>query len=210
MRSAYFPQSGVRFIPRLFVFVVLFFLPAVLPFNLPAFGVCDDISGDWDYSDDGTVRCSGGGETYKDDVSDSGTITIEQDGCTISWDAGYDASRNGSIKGRSIKVSGECAVALVDGVDFTKNTYTAKGTINGDKITLRGKGKASGSYEGIRFSCTVKDTVVLTRSSSDEEDEEYVRKPLVKRKPSRKFSTSFSDDSFENIPKCVPIKIIGE
>jgi hypothetical protein len=143
-------------------------------------------------------------------VSDSGTITIEQDGCTVSWDAGYDASRNGSIQGRSINVSGECAVALVDGVDFTKNTYTANGTIKGDKITLRGKGKASGSYEGIRFSCTVKDTVVLTRSSSEEEDGEYVRKPLLKRKTSRKYSTSSSDDSFKNIPKCVPIKIIGE
>lgn len=171
---------------------------------------CTDVSGDWDYYSSGKVTCSAAGETETEKTSDSGTITIDQNSCKVSWEVyEYNVKRKGSVSGNKIKVSGKFAIALASGVKFTQNTYTAQGKINGDEIALRGSGKVAGTYQGVSFSCTGNDKNTFTRSSN-EEDAEYVRKPLVKRKTSRKFSTSFSDDSVKNIPKCVPIKIIGE
>ena len=175
-----------------------------------ALGECTDVSGDWDYYSSGKVRCSGGGETETEKTSDSGTITIDQSGCKVSWEVSeYDVKRKGSVSGNKIKVSGKFAIALASGVKFTQNTYTARGTIDGDEIVMNGSGRVAGTYQGISFSCTGKDKATFTRSS-DEEEEDYARKPSVKKKTSRKSFTSFPDDSVNNIPKCVPIRIIGE
>lgn len=200
-------QAGLKFIQRPFAFAVLFSITTILPFHLPASGGCTDVTGDWDYSSRGTINCSGGGENEKQTVNGSGTITIEQNSCKVSWsDPEYDVSRKGSVKGRRIKVSGKFAISLVSGVKFTQNTYTATGTINGDTIKLRGKGKVAGSYQGVSFTCEGSDKSTFTRSS---DEEEYVQKPSVKKKTDRKSSASIYDDSVKNIPKCVPIRIIG-
>ena len=210
MRSPFFHsvfQSRYNFVLYP-VFAALFSLSVVLSLSKPALGECADISGDWDYYSSGKVRCSGGGETETEKTSDSGTITIDQNSCKVSWEVSeYNVKRKGSVRGNKIKVSGKFAIALASGVKFTQNTYTAQGKINGDEIALRGSGKVAGTYQGVSFSCTGNDKTTFTRSSNEEE---YVRKPSVKKKTARKSSTSFSGDSFENLPKCVPIKIIGE
>ncbi|MBI5640082.1 MAG: CHRD domain-containing protein [Nitrospirae bacterium] len=131
---------------------------------------CLNISGVWSFIDNGRVTCSGGGETDTAPISGSGAVNIAQNGCNVSWSVSLDGvnySRAGSVSGNAIQVSGPFVVPLEGGVNITQNTYSASGTISADtrKINLNGTGSATGSYEGVGFTCTGTDKVTLTRLS---------------------------------------------
>lgn len=151
---------------------------------------CANIAGKWNFSESATVNCCADGDCETEDISGSGTITINQNGCNVSWKVpNWDANRAGSIKGNDIEVSGLFVVPLSEDVEvnFTRNTYTAKGTISGNGINMNGSGIAEGTicYEGdcYSFTCTtVKDTVKLTRSNSISRqaiEENAIKKPSV-------------------------------
>jgi hypothetical protein len=146
---------------------------------------CADIAGNWNFSESGTVTCTIGGETETETVSGTGTYTIEQNGCNISWEVpGFDAPRTGTIEGKNIQVSGKFVVA--EGASFTQNTLTAQGTLSEDNntINLNSSGIATGTIEGMSFSCTGTSTVVLTRTSSPSklktmDEQEAIREPSL-------------------------------
>ena len=109
----------------------------------------EDIAGIWNYSESGTYTCVSDGVPEADTISGTGIVTIAQNGSAISWNAVGDiASRSGTIVGNSIQVSGVFLKALVPGVSFSQNTYTAQGTLSADNgtINLSGVGSATGSY----------------------------------------------------------------
>jgi hypothetical protein len=143
---------------------------------------CPNIAGSWHFTNSGVVTCNGETEY----PSGSGTINITQSGCNVSWtDPVYNQYRSGPVSGNTINVSGNFAVPLVEGVHFTQNTYSASGTISEDTktINLNGKGSATGSYEGMNFSCKGTDTATFTRSSSSSLSSNIYQKEFKKRQP---------------------------
>ena len=134
--------------------------------SIAAKSSCSDIEGYWRYSTRGTIKCSAEGETDKASLRDSGTVNIKQNGCEISWKVD-SYTRKGQVSGKTITVTGKFAVALVSGVKISQNTYTAKGTLKGNKFTMSGSGKVTGSYQGVSFSCEGTDKTVFTSSNYD-------------------------------------------
>ena len=129
---------------------------------------CVNIAGTWDFSDSGTITCEYNGYSETAPFGGEGSVTIKQNGCNISWTAsgvsGISATREGTVQGNSLEVSGKFCVPLQPGVTFTKNQYTAEGIISADEINGNGSGVCTGSYQGINFSCTGKDTFVIMLS----------------------------------------------
>jgi len=127
---------------------------------------CVNIAGTWDFSDSGTVTCTSDGSSETVPIGGEGTVTIKQNGCDISWTVSGNSgiTRKGTVNGNSLKVSGKFCVPSVTGVTFTKNQYTAEGIISTDEINGNGSGLCTGSYQGINFSCTGKDTFVIMLS----------------------------------------------
>jgi len=131
---------------------------------------CADLAGSWNFSESGSITWTVGGQSETENLGGSGQITIAQDGCNISWtEPTYNETRSGTIDANgNVQVSGRFVVPLVGSVTLTKNTYTAKGTLSADELTidLTGTGFAEGTYEGVNFSCTGTDKVKLTRKAS--------------------------------------------
>lgn len=149
---------------------------------------CPNIAGNWNFTDSGTVTCSGGGDTETIPISGSGTANITQNGCNVSWPIplnGVNYSRSGTVSGNAIQVSGVFVVPLVGEVNITQNTYSASGTISEDTrtMTLNGLGLASGSYEGIAFSCSGTDKATFTRSSLSSASLSIYPQEFKKRQP---------------------------
>lgn len=126
---------------------------------------CTNIAGNWFGTETVTVTCCLGGDCETETISVTDTITIQQSGCNISYDIDT-FSRTGSIQGNKIQMSGPFAIPLVGGVDFTQNIVAIEGTINGDVINATGSAIATGSFEGMNFSCTGNSTAVLTRATT--------------------------------------------
>jgi len=125
------------------------------------------VSGTWNYSNTGIVSCTYAGQTETENVSGSGSINLNQNqnDSKVSWtEPVYDKTRSGTVNASKIQVFGLFAVPLEGGVQITQNSYTSEGTICGDNITLNGTGIAAGTYEGMSFTCTGTDKLVLTRS----------------------------------------------
>jgi hypothetical protein len=128
---------------------------------------CADIDGNWNYTTSGSITWCADGECETENVSDTGIITINQNGCTISWvNPVINELRSGIVSANEFQVSGVFAVPLVSGVNITQNLYSASGTISYDnnRIDLYGSGIATGTYEGMSFSITGEDVSVFTRS----------------------------------------------
>ena len=129
----------------------------------------------WNATETGTVtanlNAAGQQDTESDPISGSGTVTITQSGCSISYspvsDSGFLAGtsslvRTGTVSGNNVSVSGPLAVLsavesaeeaenpglTLGGVSVGTNTLTASGSISGSVLTLNGTGSfsASGSF----------------------------------------------------------------
>jgi hypothetical protein len=129
---------------------------------------CVNIAGTWDVSDSGTITCVYDGYSETGPIGGDGSVTIKQNGCNISWTvsgvSGISEKREGTIHGNTLEVSGKFCVPLKPGVTFTKNQYTAEGIISGDEINGNGSGTCNGTYQGVNFTCTGKDTFVIMLS----------------------------------------------
>ena len=103
---------------------------------------CADISGEWDFSDRGTIKCTYEGETESETIKGSGSVTITQKSCKVKWtDPEYDVNRKGSVKGNKIVGSGK-VTGTYEGISFTcEGSGTAVFTRSSDTSVLKIKGK---------------------------------------------------------------------
>lgn len=124
---------------------------------------CVDIGGIWQATETINTRCEADGESIADSVTESGAVTIEQIGCEISYQIpGFGLSRNGTVTGSRIDLTGAFILPLTDDVTITENVATIQGYVNGERIELSGTGVASGAISDIRFSCTGTSEALLT------------------------------------------------
>jgi len=138
---------------------------------------CPYVGGTWQYSE--TRQCICAGEPGISTVSKTAPVTITQNACNVSYEAVVPypgLSRNGTLTGKgntgiftgyTIEVSGPSSMDF-EGVTYSKNTYTASGTISGNEITMNGsgidEGKSCDEFGCYNFSCTiVADTVRFIR-----------------------------------------------
>jgi hypothetical protein len=129
---------------------------------------CINIAGRWNYSENGTFTCQSEGEAFTDPISDTGTIDILQDGCSISYTGpGPDAiKRAGQIRGNMATLSG-VLTPPVSGITLSENSFTASGAVNTpNQFTLSGTGRLEGADSGIPFSCTLNSIGKFTRDSA--------------------------------------------
>jgi hypothetical protein len=130
--------------------------------------LCINIAGSWYASETVTLTCCIYGNCETDTFSGTDTITIQQNGCNISYDlyiSGYGTfSRTGTIDANNIHLSG-LFVVLQPWCTATQNVVNADGAVNGDQINLHGSGIANGTCDGDSFSCTGSSNATLTRLS---------------------------------------------
>jgi hypothetical protein len=125
---------------------------------------CQDVSGAWFVNDSATTSCSGsfGQDSQHDNAS--GTITIIQNGCSISFMSPANTLRSGTIAGNTLQVSGIAAIAS-PGITITQNNISFNGTLsaNGKTINMTGIGIISGYGDGESGSCSISSTETLSR-----------------------------------------------
>lgn len=115
---------------------------------------CIDISGAWNGTESATVNCTIAGESFSDTQDGSGTIVINQNECNISYRVpGTNASRTGTITGNQLRLSGPFAEPLGLGVNFSQNEVNIEGIVEQNQMSLTGSGVASGTANGVPFSC---------------------------------------------------------
>jgi hypothetical protein len=126
--------------------------------------VCEDVSGSWNVSETATLTCSGSFGSGTETLSGSGTITMSQSGCRISFLSPLDTTRSGTIDGSDLELSGTAAKVNA-AVVVTRNQIGFTGSLSpdGQSIHLAGTGSVQGTYQGIAGSCTVTSSEVLTR-----------------------------------------------
>ncbi|MBN2467241.1 MAG: putative metal-binding motif-containing protein [Deltaproteobacteria bacterium] len=153
----------------------------------PLCSLCADISGTWYAQETVNITCCMDGDCESDSFTGDGSITIEQNGCNISYDmelAEYGTfERKGSIEGNNIQMSGIAAV-LVPGCTAITNNINLYGTVNGSQIDLEGSLVISGSCDGETFSCTGNSVALLSRSNIfSARDEQGSEEMLNERHP---------------------------
>ncbi len=124
-----------------------------------------EIAGTWRVSESGTVTCVFDGKSETETISGTGTVVIEQNGRNVSYvPPSINAPRGGEIEGNTISFSGLFVVPLVGGVNFSQNIVTIKGPIiDEEEFTLYGSGIATGTFEGVGFTCTGNTTAKFKR-----------------------------------------------
>jgi len=129
---------------------------------------CANVSGTWHVEESATVIFSAEGETETVEASGSGEITIEQNGCQISfYSPGLDGDimllREGTVTNNSITFSGRMVPDMPD-VSCSGNLITGNGDIEGNTIYITTTGSASCSVEGTSVSITSNGSAVFTRT----------------------------------------------
>lgn len=129
-----------------------------------AAAACAQVAGTWAVTDTATVRCSGSFGSGSDTITETGTISITQSGCNISFRSPANTLRTGTVSGNTIQFSGPLALSS-PGVTFTENQISFSGTVasDGRRIDLTGSGRAAGSIQGQPGSCTATSTERMTR-----------------------------------------------
>lgn len=133
------------------------------PTPLPT--VCANIAGTWNVTENVTVTCTVAGEPPETDTtSGTGRTTITQNGCAISYvvpEVGL--TRTGVIDGQHVRFTGPLALALASDVQFSRNSVTIEGDLQGNSIVAQGSGTAAGTAQGSSFVCTASSTATFTR-----------------------------------------------
>ena len=146
---------------------------------------CTNIAGNWFGTETLTITCCLGGDCETETLRGTDSITIQQNGCNISYDiniSGYGTfSRTGTIDGNNIQLSGIFA-ALQPWCSATQNVVTISGTVNGNQIDSQGTGIVKATCDGMSVSCTGNSTAVLTRPGSSSalgtmDEKEFISKP---------------------------------
>ena len=132
---------------------------------------CVDASGSWNGTEAGSFTCTAAGETETFAFNESLYITINQTGCTASYEVPGSGviggvSRTLSLSGSSITASGEFLFALPGyNVTFTRNQVNLSGSFGSiNNASVSGTGQAAGTIEGIPFTCTGSSTANIYRA----------------------------------------------
>ncbi len=96
---------------------------------------CENVSGSWDVREDVKVTC--GRDTKRG--STSGTIKLEQTGCSIRFTDQNNAQRSGTVTGKNITYEG---IASTDnrGITLTANKATYNGVYDSFFKTIKTRG----------------------------------------------------------------------
>jgi uncharacterized protein (TIGR03437 family) len=158
---------------------------------------CATVGGLWNVYETGTVSetivAAGQPESQPGSVYGGGSLTINQNGCSISWsalsstDVGGDTAalaRNGTVSGNNVTATGQLASLsgiiaaeeqynpglTVSGASASVNVLNASGTVSGEAMVLNETGsfQAAGnfSYEGESGPFTISITSNSTASFS--------------------------------------------
>jgi hypothetical protein len=127
--------------------------------------VCANVAGTWNVTEDVTVTCTLAGQPAETDtVRGTGSTTITQNGCAISYVVPHvDITRTGTIDGQHVRCTGPFALGLSGEVQFSQNSMTMEGDLQGDTLVLQGTGTASGTAQGSTFVCTGDSKATFTR-----------------------------------------------
>lgn len=142
----------------------------------PTPSLVTDISGSWDFSNEGSVTFTDNSGASTDPAGGKGTVTIQQNGSNISWtEPILNVTRSGTFSGGIVSVTGKFVVPLDPDVVVTKNIYTSTGPytssvtspgVTTEKIVMSGQGSAAGTYLGGWWTATGTDQLTLTRRKS--------------------------------------------
>jgi hypothetical protein len=127
---------------------------------------CPNIAGTWNFTQTGNLTVSIAGQTITEPISESGSGTVTQNGCNVTWtDPTNGVTMSGTITGHTIHGSG---TLLGSDPEFTitQDTLSWSGTVSTDRrtVTVNGTGYASGFYQGWFFSCNGNETMTFTRT----------------------------------------------
>jgi hypothetical protein len=127
--------------------------------------VCANVGGTWDAVEDVQVTCTLAGQPPETDtIHGAGRITITQNGCALSYVfPNSSITRTGVIDGQPMRFSGPFALALSGDVQFSRNSISIAGNLQGNRMVLQGSGTAEGTAQGSRFVCTGNSTATFTR-----------------------------------------------
>lgn len=130
---------------------------------------CADISGEWYIEETATVTCSAAGDSETFTETQSGYIFMNQSGCNISYvHPQVDVTRSGTVGDNTLQMTGPLLLPFAPGINVTENILNITGTIQRvNLIDFTGNGRASGTIDGIRFSCTATSTGTMDRESAD-------------------------------------------
>jgi hypothetical protein len=126
--------------------------------------VCADVSGPWNVTETATITCYGSFGSGTQTQTGSGSITMSQNGCSISFMSPENTARSGTIDGSDLKLSGAAAV-VNPAVVVARNRIDFTGVLSadGNTIDLTGSGSVQGSYQGTSGGCSVSSSEAFTR-----------------------------------------------
>jgi hypothetical protein len=136
--------------------------------TMPVPTSCANVAGTRDAVEDVQVTCTLAGQSPESDtVHGSGRTTITQNGCALSYVVPNSSiTRTGVIDGQHVRFSGPFALALSGDVQFSRNSVSIEGDLQGDRIALQGSGTAEGTAQGSRFVCTGSTIATFSRVSA--------------------------------------------
>jgi Putative binding domain, N-terminal len=116
---------------------------------------CVQIGGSWTVVETATVSCTGSFGSGSTTETATGTLSIAQSGCGISFLSPAQTLRTGTVTGNTVRFSGPLAIAGPD-VILTQNQINFSGSIAADtrSINVTGSGVASGTFQGAPGSCS--------------------------------------------------------
>jgi hypothetical protein len=137
-----------------------------MPVPIPT--VCTNVGGMWDAVEDVHVTCTLAGQPSETDtLHGAGRVSITQNGCALSYVVPNSSiTRTGVIDGQHVRFSGPFALALSGDVQFSRNSVSIEGDLQGSRMVLQGSGMAEGTAQGSSFVCTGKSTATFTRVST--------------------------------------------
>lgn len=127
---------------------------------------CLDVAGEWFVSESARLDCDDNLDPFvPGTVSGSGDVTIDQQGCRVSYRVPQlDVQRRGIVGPDFIELSGP--LALVEGVRVIDNFLDVSGPIDPtdpSAFTVSGAGRLTLEFEGERGSCSVTSTATFRR-----------------------------------------------
>jgi hypothetical protein len=138
----------------------------ILIINDAAAQTCANIAGDWNVSETAVITCTFDGETETETLSETGTETIYQDGCTVAYDLPTEfgpITRTGTVSVDEVNFSG--IAGIFPQCFLTQNNFSANGTIDVNIINLTSSSILTGTCDGASISCTVTSTATFSREN---------------------------------------------
>jgi hypothetical protein len=136
---------------------IFLLLCSLLAGVLPVSGQVPDLNGSWTVTQEMYLTLTIAGESETEHTKDTGVITLTQSGTSVSYyltvtdpitGETYSMKRTGTIQGNTITFTGIGAMP-VDGISYSKNSFVAVGTIQGNRIDMTATVDVAFTYMGL-------------------------------------------------------------